>query len=112
MSHMQAQVGFGTWLVVEGDGTEFLPDTFGIPLSPGEVIDYTSPLFADMLSCARDYTSMFPETIREFSMREGWGARLSAPGYMDCTDWLVFSTEAEARAYLEEFFGDGEGSDT
>ena len=31
---------------------------------------------------------------------EGFGARLSAPGYMDCTEWVVFDTEENARAYL------------
>lgn len=30
----------------------------------------------------------------------GHGARLSAPGYMDCTDWAVFPTEAEAAQHL------------
>lgn len=34
----------------------------------------------------------------------GWGARLSAPGYMDCTDWCVFDTEDEAREYLRETY--------
>jgi hypothetical protein len=36
---------------------------------------------------------------------EGYGARMSAPGYLDCTEWSVFSTEEEARAYLQETFG-------
>ena len=32
----------------------------------------------------------------------GYGVRLSAPGYLDCTEWAVFETEDEARKYLEE----------
>ena len=40
------------------------------------------------------------------SVREGYGARLSAPGYMDCTEWSVFDTEAEAEAHLDETYGD------
>lgn len=39
----------------------------------------------------------------------GYGARLSAPGYMDCTDWCVFDTEQEAIDYLEETYLDGMG---
>ena len=39
----------------------------------------------------------------------GFGARLSAPGYMDCTDWCVFDTEQEAIDYLEETYLDGMG---
>ena len=34
----------------------------------------------------------------------GFGARLSTPGYMDCTEWCVFSTEQEAIDYLEEMY--------
>lgn len=32
---------------------------------------------------------------------KGYGARLSAPGYLDCTDWTVFKTEDEAWNYLQ-----------
>jgi len=34
----------------------------------------------------------------------GFGARLSAPGYLDCTDWAVFDTEEEAKQYLMETY--------
>jgi len=34
----------------------------------------------------------------------GWGARLSAPGYLDCTDWSVFDTEREAKEYLRDTY--------
>lgn len=36
----------------------------------------------------------------------GYGARLSAPGYLDATDWTVFSSRKAAENYLEETFGD------
>jgi len=33
----------------------------------------------------------------------GYFARLSAPGYLDCTDWEgPFATEGEARAYIRD----------
>ena len=32
----------------------------------------------------------------------GYGARYSAPGYLDCTEWTVFDTEAEAMRFLAE----------
>jgi hypothetical protein len=38
----------------------------------------------------------------------GYGARMSAPGYMDRTDWSVFGTVEEAEEYLEEYYGDEE----
>lgn len=35
----------------------------------------------------------------------GWGARLSASGYMDCTDWLgVYASEALALKALREMY--------
>ncbi len=49
-----------------------------------------------------------PEQI---SVREGYGARLSAPGYLDCTEWTVFSTTEEAEKYLDEMYGNDETED-
>ena len=45
---------------------------------------------------------------------EGYGARLSAPGYMDRTEWSVHDTEQEAEDYLEEMYPEDEedGEDT
>ena len=40
-----------------------------------------------------------------------WLARLSAPGYMDCTDWAAFGTRKEAEEYLIEYYGDDDDSD-
>lgn len=42
------------------------------------------------------------------SLTKGYGARLSAPGYMDKTDWCVFNTEQEAWGYLEETYPEGD----
>ena len=37
----------------------------------------------------------------------GYFCRLSAPGYLDCTEWSgEFETEKEASDYLDELFGD------
>lgn len=38
----------------------------------------------------------------------GFGARLSAPGYLDCTEWAVFDTEKEAQDYLDEYYPEDE----
>ena len=39
---------------------------------------------------------------------QGYGARLSAPGYMDCTEWAVFDTVKEAITYLDERYPEDE----
>lgn len=37
--------------------------------------------------------------------QHGWFARLSAPGYLDCTDWAgPFSTEEEARDHIADTY--------
>ena len=33
-----------------------------------------------------------------------WGCRLSAPGYLDRTDWSVFDTQQEARDHIQETY--------
>jgi hypothetical protein len=43
--------------------------------------------------------------IEEVERCEGWYARLSAPGYLDATEWHgPFDTEAEALASVKEMF--------
>ena len=51
----------------------------------------------------RDY---YCGEIYEIRTVNGFGARLSAPGYMDCTDWCVFDTAQEAADYLLETYAD------
>lgn len=47
---------------------------------------------------------MVEEATDVVRYRYGWGCRLSAPGYLDCTDWTVFDTEEEARDHIEEMY--------
>ena len=53
--------------------------------------------------------SFIPQTIGspiEMTIQHGWCARLSAPGYLDCTDWLgPFENIDEATAALDEEHG-------
>lgn len=42
---------------------------------------------------------------------EGYGARMSAPGYLDCTDWSVFDTPEKAEKHLDEMYGDDADED-
>lgn len=59
----------------------------------------------ETLALVADYCEGKPQSAR---IIEGFGARLSAPGYLDCTDWCVFDDADEAKAYLEENYGDDE----
>ncbi len=75
---MQPQVYKTTWIQFDDDdGTNFVQ------------AEYYEP--------ADDHTEK--STLRGY-----YGARLSAAGYMDCTDWSVFKTEREALEYLLETY--------
>jgi len=82
----QYQPGF--WYEVEtSNGSVAIPaDLVGNDPSPEDFSDF----------CEGDYESH--EKV------EGIGARLSAPGYMDCTDWSVFETLEAAKQHIEDTF--------
>ena len=91
------------WAQVETNcGTEFVPlEQLGLTLPDG--IEACTELLRDYLEGNRVFS------VQE---REGYGARLSAPGYLDCTEWAVFDTEEEARAHLEETYGEEDRGDS
>jgi hypothetical protein len=90
MSFMQPQIVFDDWWKVEGqDGTTFLPYDLVGP-------DPTPFSFAQYLESGKPAIT--------FEIVKGYGARMSAPGYMDCTPWTVFETEDQAKEYLKETY--------
>ena len=101
MSFMKKQVtGRDSWYVVDGPwGTEFVPaDIVGKVSLRRQGREIPAGL-ADYCENREAYT---------IERRKGYGARLSAPGYLDCTPWAIFDTEREALDYLEEEYPDDE----
>ena len=101
---MQHQVtGLENWLRVETtQGTEFvrIADT-SLFVRNSQTLTHPATdaeLFAAKVKIS-PYCDGEPQTWENI---KGYGARLSAPGYLDCTEWSVFETEEEAREYLEE----------
>lgn len=86
------------WIQIDGDqGITFLPaDEYigDVDLMVGESTDDESMLdqFVDFYAGSEIHT---------IGVIEGFGARLSASGYLDCTEWSVFETEQEAEESLE-----------
>lgn len=97
MSHMKPQVVFDEWWEVEtDDGTVFIPfDLIGDNPIP---IDFLKYIESDK-----------PPAPDAYEIVNGYGARLSAPGYLDCTEWTVFDTENQARQHLKEMYDVDEG---
>lgn len=78
----------------------------------GEIEDATVFEDADDDSPNRDVPPELADycenrTFWTIAQIDGFGARLSAPGYLDCTDWTVFPTLEEAEAHLVEMYDDG-----
>lgn len=109
MGFMQKQIEYGEWVQVDGP--------CGLDSIPADIvnIDRLRELLAvdrdddesskdEAFSLVSDYT----ENRRADSIEivTGYGARMSAPGYLDCTEWAVFDTADEADEYLNDYYGD------
>ena len=114
MTFMQRQItGNENWLRVETtQGTEFvrIADT---SLFVRNSDCPSQPLTDDereaTIDNIRDYVE---DTPKSWENIKGYGARLSAPGYLDCTPFVVFDTQEEAEQYLtDEYPEDGEPED-
>lgn len=83
------------WVCVDGDGMDYIP---------GDLVNLTElrvALDADDIDAAfelvKDYTNTFSlERVIGIGIVTGYGVRSSASGYMDCTEWTVYSTKREA----------------
>jgi hypothetical protein len=115
MSFMESQLtGKQYWLVVDYDGIDYTPDDlFDVRLA------WRVLHCAESTACARFWRELWP-IIRDYvgeqrfsierqhsadanwvpqvSLVRGYGVRLSAPGYLDCTEWEVYTTKREALA--------------
>lgn len=92
--HMQPVVYVGDFYRVEtSEGSEIVPAELA----------YTPKTADDM----RDYLQGEPDDIDAPIVKEsGYLARMSAAGYMDCTDWTAHDSESDAWQYLIENYGE------
>lgn len=68
-----------------------------IPDRGGDSDDFPPDLLPEELASWREVDNARTES--------GWWCRLSAPGYLDCTDWTgPFASEEEARAHLRDTY--------
>jgi hypothetical protein len=97
---MEPEIIEGKWYVVETTiGTEYIPhDVVG----DIELHQNSEPMFiAETAPKLRDYCEGDPQ---EAELINGFGARLSMPGYMDCTDWIVCDSLDEAKHELSQAY--------
>jgi hypothetical protein len=97
------------WIELDGTcGTTALPiDVFTkVQIAIADSVDGDDNAEPDDLTA--HFGEYYEGTVQSVSVREGYGARLSAPGYLDCTEWCVFDTPEEAQEYLTEMYGEDE----
>jgi hypothetical protein len=121
MPFMPPEVEHGFWYIVDGPaGTEVVPaDLVGAVtvIKPDGRVTVRFPTADELREADNadgdhdDVRFPVPAALRQFcenrecwsvDLGEGWGARLSAPGYLDCTPWSVFDTREEAEAALRD----------
>lgn len=85
------------WVVVDGPcGTEYVPE------------DVCGRLPLENASLEECWAHVEPycenRSAWTISERQGYGARLIMPGYLDRTDWIVADTATVAKRELEELY--------
>ena len=96
MSFMKPEVYKGLYFQVETThGTEIVPvDAIG-----RTAVTHVKALLNYLEGAALD-------DDERVIVSEGWLARMSAPGYMDCTSWGAYPSESSALAYLDDMYGE------
>jgi hypothetical protein len=92
------------WLQIDGNHGITFVDAADVADSGLKVDESTDD--EDVLEQYEDYYD--GTDIQSVGLIEGFGARLSAPGYMDCTDWSVFDAAKEAQEFLDENYPEDE----
>jgi hypothetical protein len=102
MAFMQQEItGRQTWVTIDGDnGSVSIPYSV-LTMDAANVVTETSFDLSE-ITLNEALGKYYDGRVTESHLHEGFGARMSAPGYMDCTEWAVFDTEAEAKSYLDE----------
>lgn len=92
---MDKQIRYDRWVVINTtNGIVAIPQDF-----VGKQCTFTASDVADYI----DGEFISAELV------DGYGARLSMPGYLDCTEWTVFDTEEAADQFLCDTYLDHYG---
>lgn len=94
----------GGWSVDGEAGTDFVPDEVCGNLASADFPTHIGDVY-NPNGNGRNYwryLSQYCENRKPTSIERvrGYFARLSAPGYMDCTAWACYATKREAMAAL------------
>ncbi len=97
------------WLAVDtAQGIWNIPDDLFNAADIRKILDNPSALY----DAIGEYTEAFkPDHIYGAELIRAYGVRLSAAGYMDCTEWEIFTNKREALQRARELDRESEGED-
>ena len=106
MAFMQPEItAEQNWIEIDGDmGCTFLPSDVDGKLY--KLINNDNPTDDEMEQMLVDAATYYEGHVESVGITIGYGARMTAPGYMDCTEWTVFSTEQAASSFLDEYYAE------
>ena len=97
------------WLKVDGNGIEYIPEDIVDTRRIRELLKIEDAEARDLIleqiiwPAIKDYVRVHsPAEIDSLEVVKGYGVRLSAPGYLDCTDWEVYRSLREANNRARE----------
>lgn len=123
---MKPEIVEGKWVEVEcSNGTWWLPGQLPDSQRKGELWGAGIPVWWNgsfvtigvdegraLRALAFFYEIYLPgHSPISFEVKHGLGARLSAPGHLDSTDWRFFGTYNMAKTYLEDLLDGKENAD-
>lgn len=71
-------------------------------LKLGDYIEKDDPRFDKAKKALEDLVD--GTEFNSIEMKRGWLARMSAPGYLDATEWGLYDTEKEAKDDLKQMY--------
>lgn len=96
MAFMAVAAQHDTWATIDTRN--------GTVVVPADCVDREACEAGDYESC-EDYIEGDVDEVNGVEFAVGWGARLSAAGYMDCTSWdAPHATEELARTAVRELY--------
>lgn len=103
------------WLAIDGNGIDYLPEDVVDTSRIKELLKIEDEEALDLVMeyiiwpAIKDYVKVHNfAAIESLEVITGYGVRLSAPGYLDCTDWEVYGSLREAIKRARELYREEE----
>jgi len=91
------------WLAIDGNGIEYLPEDIVDADRIRKLLKIEDAEAKELVMehiiwpMIKDYVRVHDiAAIDSVEVITGYGVRLSAPGYLDCTEWEVYASKREA----------------